>query len=61
MYLLELAPASLKGAMGVLCPVGLTLGVLLGQFMGFSWVLGKFDMNNRFWLILCIIFFNDYF
>lgn len=40
MYLLELAPASLKGAMGVLCPVGLTLGVLLGQFMGFSWVLG---------------------
>lgn len=40
MYLLELAPASLKGAMGVLCPVGLTLGVLIGQFMGFSWVLG---------------------
>lgn len=42
MYMLELAPAGLKGAMGVLCPVGVTLGVLIGQFMGFSWVLGKF-------------------
>lgn len=43
MYLLELAPASLKGAMGVLCPLGLTLGVLIGQFMGLSWVLGTPD------------------
>lgn len=31
MYLTELSPVALRGAMGVLCPIGLTIGVLIGQ------------------------------
>uniref|UniRef100_A0A1B6DVG7 Major facilitator superfamily (MFS) profile domain-containing protein n=1 Tax=Clastoptera arizonana TaxID=38151 RepID=A0A1B6DVG7_9HEMI len=41
MYLVEIAPTALRGAMGVLCPLGVTFGVLLGQFMGLKWLLGK--------------------
>ncbi|KAL0268396.1 UNVERIFIED_CONTAM: hypothetical protein PYX00_010357 [Menopon gallinae] len=41
MYLTELAPLKLRGATGVLCPVGLTVGVLLSQVMGLESVLGR--------------------
>lgn len=41
MYLTELAPTNLRGAMGVLCPLGVTFGVLLGQIMSLSNVLGS--------------------
>lgn len=41
MYLTELAPTPLRGPMGVLCPLGVTLGVLIGQIMGLSDLLGK--------------------
>ncbi|XP_066995888.2 solute carrier family 2, facilitated glucose transporter member 5 isoform X2 [Anabrus simplex] len=40
MYLTEIAPLSIRGAMGVLCPLGLTVGVLLGQIMGLPFILG---------------------
>ncbi|XP_049956586.1 solute carrier family 2, facilitated glucose transporter member 1-like isoform X2 [Schistocerca serialis cubense] len=40
MYLTEIAPVAIRGAMGVLCPIGLNVGVLLGQIMGLKDVLG---------------------
>ncbi|XP_017775957.1 PREDICTED: solute carrier family 2, facilitated glucose transporter member 1-like isoform X2 [Nicrophorus vespilloides] len=43
MYLMELAPLKLRGAVGVLCPLGVTFGVLVGQVMSLSQVLGKED------------------
>lgn len=42
MYLTELAPLHLRGAMGVLCPLGVTFGVLLAQIMSLRDVLGKY-------------------
>nr|XP_023019299.1 solute carrier family 2, facilitated glucose transporter member 1-like isoform X2 [Leptinotarsa decemlineata]XP_023019300.1 solute carrier family 2, facilitated glucose transporter member 1-like isoform X2 [Leptinotarsa decemlineata]XP_023019301.1 solute carrier family 2, facilitated glucose transporter member 1-like isoform X2 [Leptinotarsa decemlineata]ARI45057.1 glucose transporter 1 [Leptinotarsa decemlineata] len=44
MYLTELAPISLRGAMGVLCPLGITIGVLLGQIISIHDVLGTKDL-----------------
>ncbi|XP_047512510.1 solute carrier family 2, facilitated glucose transporter member 5-like isoform X1 [Pieris napi] len=41
MYLTELAPPSLTGAMGVACPMGVNVGVLVGQVMGLKYLLGK--------------------
>nr|AON96566.1 solute carrier family 2 facilitated glucose transporter member 3 [Bicyclus anynana] len=40
MYLTELSPAALTGAMGVACPMGVNVGVLVGQVMGLSFILG---------------------
>lgn len=42
MYLTEIAPISIRGAMGVLCPLGITVGVLVAQILGLESVLGKF-------------------
>ncbi|GJQ85348.1 hypothetical protein Trydic_g12653 [Trypoxylus dichotomus] len=39
MYLTELAPLHLRGAMGVMCPLGVTFGVLLSQVMSLRHVL----------------------
>ncbi|XP_035436038.2 solute carrier family 2, facilitated glucose transporter member 3 isoform X2 [Spodoptera frugiperda] len=41
MYLTELAPAALTGAMGVACPMGVNVGVLVGQVMGLDFILGR--------------------
>jgi hypothetical protein len=41
MYLTEIAPLSIRGAMGVLCPLGITVGVLVAQVLGLESVLGK--------------------
>ncbi|XP_052757468.1 solute carrier family 2, facilitated glucose transporter member 1-like isoform X2 [Galleria mellonella] len=43
MYLTELAPLSLTGAMGVACPMGVNVGVLVGQVMGLKFLLGGVD------------------
>ncbi|VVD02645.1 unnamed protein product [Leptidea sinapis] len=40
MYLAELSPHSLTGAMGVACPMGVNVGVLVGQVMGLEVLLG---------------------
>ncbi|XP_013180702.1 PREDICTED: solute carrier family 2, facilitated glucose transporter member 3-like isoform X1 [Papilio xuthus] len=40
MYLTELSPPSLTGAMGVACPMGVNVGVLVGQVMGLNFLLG---------------------
>lgn len=41
MYLTELAPSRLVGAMGAICPMGVNLGVLIGQVMGLNFLLGR--------------------
>ncbi|PSN38762.1 hypothetical protein C0J52_08879 [Blattella germanica] len=41
MYLTEIAPISIRGAMGVLCPLGLTVGVLIAQILGLKNMLGQ--------------------
>lgn len=40
MYLAEIAPLRLGGAVGVLCQLGITCGVFLGQIAGLHTVLG---------------------
>ncbi|XP_029168626.1 solute carrier family 2, facilitated glucose transporter member 5-like isoform X2 [Nylanderia fulva] len=40
MYMTEIAPIKLRGAVGVLCQLGITCGVLLGQIAGLKTVLG---------------------
>ncbi|CAK9815227.1 Solute carrier family 2, facilitated glucose transporter member 3, partial [Anthophora plagiata] len=40
MYMAEIAPLRLRGAVGVLCQLGLTGGVFLGQIAGLNSVLG---------------------
>lgn len=51
MYLIEIAPVAIRGAMGVLCPLGITVGVLLGQIMGLKFLLGSY-LNIYLFLIL---------
>lgn len=41
MYLTELAPLKIRGATGVMCQLGITIGVLLGQIVGLEHALGK--------------------
>ncbi|CAK1581515.1 unnamed protein product [Parnassius mnemosyne] len=43
MYLTELSPLRLSGAMGVACPMGVNVGVLVGQVMGLNFFLGGVD------------------
>lgn len=40
MYMTEIAPLKLRGAVGVLCQLGITCGVLIGQIVGLKTVLG---------------------
>uniref|UniRef100_A0A8D8B3K8 Glucose transporter type 1 n=1 Tax=Culex pipiens TaxID=7175 RepID=A0A8D8B3K8_CULPI len=40
LYLTELSPLKLRGAVGVLVPIGITAGVVLGQIVGLDQVLG---------------------
>ncbi|KZC14812.1 Solute carrier family 2, facilitated glucose transporter member 3 [Dufourea novaeangliae] len=40
MYMAEIAPLRLRGAVGVLCQLGITCGVFLGQIAGLRTVLG---------------------
>ncbi|EDS30472.1 solute carrier family 2 [Culex quinquefasciatus] len=43
LYLTELSPLKLRGAVGVLVPIGITAGVVLGQVVGLDQVLGDED------------------
>ncbi|XP_054285469.1 solute carrier family 2, facilitated glucose transporter member 1-like isoform X2 [Macrosteles quadrilineatus] len=52
MYLLELAPVSVRGAMGVFTSVGVNFGVFFGQFMGLDWILG----NQNQWHFLLSLY-----
>lgn len=46
MYLTEIAPLKLRGAVGVLCQLGITCGVLMGQVAGLNNVLGTSEAWN---------------
>lgn len=50
-YTTELAPLKLRGAMGVLCQLGITVGVLLGQILSLNSILG----NSENWHYLLFI------
>lgn len=52
MYLTELASRELRGSMGVLCPLGVTFGVLVGQVLSLSQILG----NDDYWPHLLAVF-----
>ena len=51
MYLTELSPLALTGAMGVACPMGVNVGVLVGQVMGLDFLLGRHLYYSNFNLI----------
>lgn len=52
MYLTELAPVHLRGALGVICPMGINFGVFAGQFAGLDWLFG----NEALWHVLLALF-----
>lgn len=54
MYLTELAPVNLRGATGTFCPLGLCLGVLMGQIMGLPFILG----TNNILSVINTLFYN---
>lgn len=51
-YLTEIAPLKLRGAVGVLCQLGITCGVLLGQIAALHNVLG----TNEHWHYMLSVF-----
>lgn len=58
MYLTEMAPLHLRGAMGVLCALGVTFGVLVGQVMSLREILGTEETWEEclsFFVLLVII------
>ena len=44
MYVSEVAPSSIRGAMGTLNQLAVTVGMLIGQVFGLSEVLGTEDL-----------------
>ncbi|XP_058125663.1 solute carrier family 2, facilitated glucose transporter member 3-like [Anopheles ziemanni] len=63
MYLTELAPLGLRGALGVFCSMGVTGGVVVGQVMSLEEVFGTDDhwqFALSFYVILVVMFFVPY-
>ncbi|XP_015606811.1 solute carrier family 2, facilitated glucose transporter member 1 isoform X2 [Cephus cinctus] len=52
MYMTEVAPLNLRGAVGVLCQLGITCGVLLAQIAGLDSVLG----TENYWHVMLASF-----
>lgn len=64
MYLIELAPLSLSGTMGVLCSMGVTGGVVVGQVFSLNEVFGQESLWHYalgFYAVLVIGAFTTYF
>lgn len=64
MYLIELAPLSLSGTMGVLCSMGVTAGVVVGQVFSLEEVFGSqehWHFALAFYAVLVIAAFLTYF
>ncbi|XP_065081977.1 solute carrier family 2, facilitated glucose transporter member 1-like isoform X2 [Ochlerotatus camptorhynchus] len=63
MYLTELAPIELRGALGVFCSMGVTGGVVVGQVMSLEDIFGTDELWQfalSFYVILVIICFVPY-
>ncbi|XP_035792659.1 solute carrier family 2, facilitated glucose transporter member 3-like isoform X1 [Anopheles albimanus] len=63
MYLTELAPLGLRGALGVLCSMGVTGGVVVGQVMSLEEVFGTeahWQFALSFYVLLVVAFFVPY-
>lgn len=63
MYLIELAPLSLSGTMGVLCSMGVTGGVVVGQVFSLRELFGSDDLWHfalAFYALLVIAAFCTY-
>lgn len=64
MYLIELAPLSLSGTMGVLCSMGVTGGVVVGQVFSLTEVFGSEELWHyalSFYAVLVLVAFLSYF
>lgn len=63
MYLTELAPINLRGAIGVFCSMGVTGGVVVGQVISLEEVFGTEELWQfalSFYVILVLTFFVPY-
>ena len=63
MYLTELAPLGLRGALGVFCSMGVTGGVVVGQIISLEEIFGTeehWQFALSFYVILVVIFFVPY-
>lgn len=63
MYLTELAPIELRGALGVFCSMGVTGGVVVGQVMSLEEIFGTEELWQfalSFYVLLVITFFVPY-
>ncbi|XP_058829585.1 solute carrier family 2, facilitated glucose transporter member 3 isoform X2 [Topomyia yanbarensis] len=63
MYLTELAPISLRGALGVFASIGVTGGVVVGQVMSLEEIFGTDELWQfalSFYVILVLTFFVPY-
>ena len=47
MYLIEIAPKSMIGIMGVICPLGMNIGLLSAQVLGLNWIFGTNIIKNQ--------------
>ena len=52
-YVTELAPQNLRGFAGTLCPVSITIGILLASLLGLPQILGD---DNRWPYLLLLMF-----
>lgn len=60
MYLLELAPLALRGALGVFCSIGVTGGVVVGQVFSLQEIFGTDELWHwalSFYVVLVIVCF----
>ena len=58
MYMTEIVTLDLRGPMGVLCPLGITLGVLISQILGLEFLLGNCHFSKCYVVDLTITKFQ---
>ena len=56
MYILELSPASIRGAVGVLSQLFITIGLLTAQIIAFPQLMGKPDLWGWFFALTGLLF-----
>ncbi|XP_055386182.1 solute carrier family 2, facilitated glucose transporter member 3-like [Condylostylus longicornis] len=66
MYLTEIAPLALRGALGTFCPIGLTAGIVIGQIFSLRYTFGTelhwhWALSAYIHLVVIGLFFVYYF